>query len=226
MKAMKKTFHKIHHAIAPRLLYLEDAVTDRRICGRSLIPYVPSIDRDDKNGTGGTGTQSTHYAFLRQIFSDVPLTDSDAFMDVGCGKGRVLAFLIKEKCPCRLYGIEHNEEVGRIVLDWTKRYEQVRIFIGDALTHDYDPYTVLSVARSFLPKTFTAFVGHLERTMTHPIRLVFWWGQERYCKLNGRPGWKMEKQENNCFDHGVRVGNSYSIWIYDPGKRMEDSANG
>ena len=97
-----------------RLLNLADAVMDRRICGLSLVPYVSSIFRDNQRGVGGTGTQSTHYLLLRRVFSHVNLTASDAFMDVGCGKGRVLAYLIRKKCPCTLYGIEYNETVGKI----------------------------------------------------------------------------------------------------------------
>ena len=127
---MNKLIRRIDNAISNQLLCLEDFIIDRRICRQNLIPYVASIDRDDKNGIGGTGSQSTHYAFLKRIFADVRLTSSDVFMDVGCGKGRVLAFLVKEKCPCPLYGIEHNEAVGRLALNWAKRYEQIHIIIG------------------------------------------------------------------------------------------------
>ena len=90
---MRKLLQKVYRRGRDRLLNLQDAAIDRRICGQSLVPYVPSICRDDKNGIGGTGTQSTHYALLRRIFSHIDLTPADVFMDVGCGKGRVLAFL-------------------------------------------------------------------------------------------------------------------------------------
>lgn len=216
MKAVQKLLLRIERGITRRLLDLHDSLIDRRICGQSLVPYVPSIDRDDKNGTGGTGSQSTHYVFLKKIFAHVGLTASDVFMDVGCGKGRVLAFLIREKCPCPLYGIEHNESVGKITEEWTRRYEQVHIVIGDALTYDYNPFTVLSLARSLLQKTFVAFVEHLEQTMTHPIRLIFWYGQERYCDLDNRPGWTMERREQVGRPLSLLVGRSYSIWSYEP----------
>ena len=221
---MKKLTGRIDRAVSFRLLNLMDAIIDCRICGRSLVPYVPSIYRDDKARIGGTGTQSTHYAFLKRIFGDAGLTASDTFMDVGCGKGRVLAFLVKEKCPCRLYGIEHNEAVAKIAQEWSGRYEQIHIIVGDALTHDYNSYTVLSLARSFLQKTFVVFVEHLEKTMTHPIRLIFWYGQEYYCDLNHRVGWKMEKRGNAGRVLGIKVGNQYSIWSFDPVMRPADAA--
>ena len=222
---MRKLLQKVYRTGQDRLLNLQDAAIDRRICGQSLVPYVPSICRDDKNGIGGTGTQSTHYALLRRIFSHIDLTPADVFMDVGCGKGRVLAFLIKEKCPCQLYGIEHNEKVARIALDWAGRYDRIHVVVGDALAHDYNPYTVLSSARSFLPKTFCAFVEHLERTLTHPIRLVFWYGQEYYCPdLERRPGWEMLMRHSPRKILGIWVGHSYSVWVFDPGKRSQARA--
>ncbi len=205
---------------------MQDAAIDRRVCGQSLVPYVPSIDRDDESGVGGTGSQSTHYALLRRIFSHVDLTASDSFMDIGCGKGRVLAFLVRKGCPCQLHGIEHNEKVGRIAQEWAERYDQVHVIIGDALAHDYNPYTVLSLARPFLPKTFCAFVEHLERTLTHPVLLVFQYGQEHYCAdLESRPGWEMLLREKPRQVLGMWVGHSYSIWSFDPGKRLLSSAS-
>ena len=221
---MNKFIRRIDRAVSTHLLNTMDAIIDRRICGQSLVPYVPSIYRDDKAGIGGTGTQSTHYAFLKRIFADAGLTASDTFMDVGCGKGRVLAFLVKEESPCQLYGSEYNEDVAKIAQEWSGRYEQIHIIIGDALTHDYNPYTVLSLARSFLQKTFVVFVEHLEKTMTHPIRLIFWYGQEYYCNLDHRAGWKMEKREIVGRVFGIKVGHSYSIWSYDPGQRPADIA--
>ena len=219
-KRVERQLQRIDRAISTRLLKLQDAFIDRKVCQRVLIPYVPSIYRDDENGIGGTGTESTHYAFLRQIFAHVNLTESDTLIDVGCGKGRVLAFLLWKKFPCQLYGIEHNEEVANIALEWAEKYDQVHVTVGDAFAQDYNPYTVLSLARSFLPKTFLAFAEYLERTMKHPIRLVLWYGQE-YSYLDGRPGWKL--QERGMVDRvcGIRVGHGYSIWTLEPSQCRE-----
>ena len=219
---MKAFIKKLDNAVCSRLLNKADSLIDRRICGQSLVRYVPSIFRDDKNGIGGTGSESTRYLFLKRIFSHVELKPTDVFLDVGCGKGRVLAFLVKEKCPCPIWGIEHNEAVGKIAADWAERYEQVQVMIGDAFQLDYDRFTVLSLARSFLPKTFLAFVERLEETLTHPITLVYWYDQESGFLLVNRPGWEKRFRETVSRIHGIRISSwpqGYSIWTYDPGKR-------
>ena len=90
---MNRFFTRIDNGVSHRLLNGMDAIINLRICGESLVEYVPSIDRNDAQGIGGTGSQSTHYVLLKHIFSHVKLTSDDVFLDVGCGKGRVLAFL-------------------------------------------------------------------------------------------------------------------------------------
>ena len=224
---MNRFIRRIDNAVCSRLLNMADSRMDKRICGQSLVKYVPSIFRDDKNGIGGTGSHSTHYALLKRVFSHVELKSTDTFLDVGCGKGRVLAFLIKEKCPCPIYGIEYNEEVGRIADDWAAKYEQVQVIIGDALQLDYNRFTVLSLARSFLPKTFLTFVERLEGNVQHPVTLIYWYDQESGSLLKNRYGWKMIMREKVTRIHGIRIDTwpqSYSIWIYDPKKREDTDA--
>lgn len=201
-----------------------DFVYDMRICGTSLVKYVPSIFRDNEVGIGGTGTQSTNYGMLKEMFSHVQLSPSDRFLDVGCGKGRVLAFLVKQKCPCDIHGIEHNPEVGRIAAEWAKRYKQVTVMIGDAFQIDYNNYTVLGLGRSFLPKTFLAFVEYLEKNLTHPITLIYWWDNESGHLLLDRPGWELRIRDKIRKIHGIRLTDHpqpYSIWIYDPRKKSD-----
>ena len=217
---MSDFLERAYYAGSSRLLNFMDATLDRRICGCSLVKYVPSVDRDDEKGIGGTGSQSTHYIILKKIFSHVRLEASDAFLDVGCGKGRVIAYLINAKCPCQLYGIEHNETVGRIAQEWVRRYPYVHITVGDAFAVDYNEYTVLSIARSFLSVTRLAFIVYLERHLRHPITLIHWYGAGP--GLEGRKGWKLQyrgKLDKIC---GLKVGpgiQDFSIWEYDPAQR-------
>jgi len=225
---MNKVFKQAHIAISIRLLRLVDGIIDRRICGQSLVKYVPSVYRDDANGVGMTGSQSTSYIILDRIFSHVSLTSEDSFMDVGCGKGRVLAFLLKNHAPCALSGVEINEISGRAALEWTARYDQVSVVLGDAFMLDYDPYTVLFLGRPFLPKTFLEFIERLERTLSHPITFIYWVDQQSGHLLKDRPGWEMHFREKLSAIHGVKIARSpqsYSIWTFDPCQRTEGTAD-
>lgn len=218
---MKKLIKRLDYFLGRHIWGFIDGILDRRVCGISLAKYVPSIDRNDQAGLGGTGSDATHYVFLKRIFSHLNLKDTDVLLDVGCGKGRVLAFLILSKAKCRLHGIEHNESVGRMAINWSEKYEQIHISVGDAFQLDYNEYTVLSLARSFLPKTLLAFTEQLERTLTHPITLVYWYDGGSGYPLQNRPGWELQFRETVDRIYGIRLFScpqSYSIWKYNPQK--------
>lgn len=52
------------------------------------------------------------------MFNDVNINDNTRFIDIGCGKGRILAEMERIKFPRQLYGIELNPDVAK--------YAQVR----------------------------------------------------------------------------------------------------
>ena len=217
---MSNLFGKIYSKLSFRLLDFMDEATDRRICGRSLAEIVPSLDRDDEKRTGGTPSQSTHYIILKRIFSHVRPEASDTLIDVGCGKGRVLAYLASIKCPCRLYGIERNEAVGKIAQGWAARYPNVHVMIGDAFAVDYNDYTILSVANPFFINTRLAFIEYLESHLRHPITLLHWYGAG--TGFEGRAGWTLKHREKLDTIHGLKVVGGtqyYYIWQYDPAQR-------
>ena len=221
---MNKLPGRIHGKISRAVLRLMDEAADRRICGQSLGKYVKSVYRDDAKGVGMTGSQSTNYIILDRIFAHITLTEADSFLDVGCGKGRVLAFLVKKQAPCRLYGVEINEISGKVAQEWTKKYEQVTVTLGDAFRLDYDPYTVLFLGRPFLPKTFLQFIERLETGLGHPVTLIYWVDQQSGYLLEGRPGWERQFTEKLSVLYGLKIDDkpqSYSVWTYDPARRAE-----
>ena len=224
-RGMKKLFSRIHGKISRLLLHAINTCMDSIICGQSLVEYVPSVYRDDAKGVGMTGSQSTHYLVLNRIFSHVTLSERDSFLDVGCGKGRVLAFLLKKHAPCKLSGIEINEAAAQVALDWTRKYKQVKVKQGDAFRLDYNAYTVLFMGRPFLPKTFLQFLETLETNLTHPIRLVYWVDQQSGYLLKDRPGWRRQFRETLKTVWGLKISRtpqSYSIWDYDPALKSRE----
>src|SRR3990167_11211578 len=58
---------------------------------------VPLNNQNDI--VGFTQTTSTEYAVLEKLFSNVSIQTHDVIVDVGCGKGIVLAWLMHKKIP-------------------------------------------------------------------------------------------------------------------------------
>lgn len=203
--SMKYKFGRIKKALNNRLLGAIDLYYDMKICRTNLSRYEPSVFRDDKNGIGSTGSQATSYIILKKIFSHVNLMASDSFIDVGCGKGRVLAFLLKEHCKARLNGIEINKVAWEVANEWTKKRMNVKIMFGDAFKLDYQQYNVLFFGRPFLPKTFIRFIELLESQLTHRITFIYWVDHQSGYMLYNRRGWTIKYHETIQRIHGLQI---------------------
>lgn len=217
----KVTIAKIRDYINGKAVDLIDALYDYKITGKNLTKIEKSPFQDNKRQIGATDSQPTHYLILKKVFSHVDLSSADAFIDIGCGKGRALAFLLNRHCPCPLYGVEISEVPGRIALEWTKKHDNIHVVIGDALEQNYDAYTVLYLSRPFLTNTFLRFIDTLESQMSHAVTLIYLYDQVNGYMLKSRPGWSMKYREVFFKIHGLKVAGSpqgFSIWEYDPNK--------
>ena len=219
-KFMKSKFGKFVIKNSERCVKLQDYFLDKKICGCSLVKYVPSLYRESK---GATGSQSTHYTILDEMFQNATFSEQDKFIDVGCGKGRILAYMLKSNFPGEIYGIELNQEVGDYCKSWAEKYQQVHVLVGDAFALDYDQYTVMFMGRPFLPDMFHKFIEQLEQTMTHPLKFYYWVDQQSGDFLNDRPGWKMHRREWVYKKHGFYLApcpQRYSVWTFTPQKNL------
>lgn len=203
-------------SLSIRVTHFFDRRKDQRICGCSLVKYVPSLYRETM---GATGSESTCYWALDKIFKGFSFSQDDSFIDVGCGKGRVLAYLIGKKCICPLTGIELNREVYEYAEKWTKAYPQIRLLNGNAFEQDFNPYTVIFLARPFETETFCQFIAYLEHSLKHRVRVIYWCDIQSGGYLENRPGWNMLKRGRIFTGRGLFMypcPQRYTIWEYTP----------
>lgn len=166
-----------------------------------------------------TPSQPARYLILEKVFSHINMNSLDSFIDVGCGKGRVLAFLQGKHCPCTLYGVELSKIPGKIALEWTKKYDTIKVMLDDAFKIDYNSYSILFLCQPFWPMTFIEFVHLIESQLLHPIVLIYVFDQSSGKYLEGRKGWTLQFREEFCKIHGLQVAGGvrrYSIWKYVP----------
>ena len=191
---------------------------DRRICGMSLGRFVPSPFAGDR---GATGSQSAPYRGLEEVFANLRATPADSFVDVGCGKGRVLAYLASLKVPCRLTGVELNPTVADVARKWSSRFDNVNIISGDAFELDYNAHTILFMYRPMLENTFIEFIRKLEQELRHKITLYYYADTESGYHLNDRAGWKLITRYNIFKQKGLYIHmepQRFSLWTYTPPK--------
>ena len=217
-KLYKTWFMRKLVALSGRILDIYDGARDRKICGCSLVKYVPSLYRETK---GATGSQATRYCILDEIFSDAVFCEQDNFMDIGCGKARVIAYLLGRRFPGKLNGIELNHDVAEYAKSWTEKYENVSIIEGDAFEQNFDSYNLFFLGRPFETEFFQKFIEKFEQELTHPVTVYYWVDQQSGNFLDNREGWTIHKRKWIFKKHGFYTmfcPQRYSIWTYTPKK--------
>ena len=217
-----ETLHNLKHKVKPiyirftfHVVEIMDGCRDVLLCGCWLAR------RRSVNVKGATSYQPTSYWALDDIFEDAEFNKDDSFVDIGCGEGRVIAWLINKQFPGQITGIEKDSDVAYIAKNWMKRrkYEKARLIEGDAMEQSYDDYTILYIFRPFNEEFFERLIQRVEVQLTHPIR--FYYLTDYYSKehLANRLGWKMMKRQSIWRKYGLFIypfPQYYSVWIYTP----------
>ena len=212
-----KFIRHIYVSITYRIVRIFDRRRDRCICGCSLTKqYATNIE-------GGNPYSGTCYWALEDIFADSEFTKEDSLVDVGCGQGRLFAYLIEQNFPGKMAGIEYHAPTADIAKAWTDKFPEknIRIIKGDAFAQQYDEYTIIYYFNSFTTDYFVKFVNLLESQLTHPIRFYFMTDQINGHVLNQRPGWEMQFRRKSFKKYGLCLWSCtqhYSLWKYTPTK--------
>lgn len=215
---MKTKAGALYRKLSGQITTACDMVKDFKICGKSLTKYVASVDRKVLQATG---SESARYWALDEIFKDMKFNKDDKFIDVGCGKGRILAEMERIKFPGQLYGIELNPDVAKYAQDWAKRYDNLTIMSGDAFKLDYNDYNIIMLCRPFLEEMYVTFLEKMEKDIKHPVTVILYVDNYMAKYVKDKPQWTMHKQEV-VFKKGLLAYSyypvRYSIWTYDPTK--------
>ena len=211
---MEQKPHNPFVSLSVKISRCLDSLRDRKICGRDLGRFVAT---PYAGSHGATGSQAAPYRGLKVLLEDVPLSSEDSFVDIGCGKGRVLAYLAGINAPCRITGVELNPEVAAVAKSWTAGFSNIEVIEGDAFDLDYNDYTVLFMYRPMETDAFMDFIDMLEKTLRHDITLIYYADGQSGYYLNGRSGWKLIRRREIQKAGGFYIHletQRYSIWWY------------
>ena len=215
---MKTKIGQLYRKLSGQIATAFDISKDLKICGKSLTKYVASVDRKVLQATG---SESARYWALDEVFKDMKFSKDDKFIDVGCGKGRILAEMERLHFPGQLYGIELNPVVAEYAQGWAKKYDNLTIYSGDAFKLDYNDYNIIMLCRPFLEEMYVTFLENMEKDIKHPVTVILYVDNYMAKYVKDKPQWTMHKQEV-VFKKGLLAYSyypvRYSIWTYDPTK--------
>lgn len=197
-----------------------DEAIDQRICGVSLSEERETRFADE----GAHDPTATHYFVLEELFSHLAFDDGSHLLDVGCGKGRVLAHFVRQRYPGRATGIELDPELAEAAARWVGRYDSLSIISGSVLDIDLDRYTHFYLFNPFSPGVLQAFIESLEAQLTHAATIVHMSDNGDTWHYVGRSGWTELTSGSIQYGHNARgypfevydCPQHYTIWRYEP----------
>ena len=183
---------------------------DRKIGGVTLAEVRESRFQD----LGAYPTMSAEYGAIEMMFRQFPLDANDVFVDVGCGFGRVISWLLLKKSPCRkYYGVELDPDVAAITEKRFKDYPQVSILTGNVLDVLPRDGTVFWLYNPFDVCVLDAFLSKLESGRETPAWVMYYCDYRAFA-LEGRRNWTRLLKDAWCDPPDKPL--PWSIWQYQP----------
>jgi SAM-dependent methyltransferase len=146
---------------------LRNGVIDMRY-GRPLSGRKVSRYRD----LGSRDVANSDYGALVQIFRDRVLPE-DVLVDIGCGKGRVLNFWLRNFPDQRVIGVERDPEIALATRQRLRRHANCNVVVGDAGTWLPSDGTLFFLYNPFDYRCTRAFVDRLNEIARATTRVLY-----------------------------------------------------
>ena len=175
--------------------------------GRLLRRTLPNLVRDLSFGgyLGGSiptrfreldahNVESTDWWDLETLFAhpEAAPAPGDVIVDVGCGKGRALAYFVRAtRARNRIVGIELDPEVARGTRARFRAYPRVEVLTGDATALMPPDATLVYMCNPFGPEVVRRFAERVARENARPdlLRVVYW--NSAYADVFRELGWRV-----------------------------------
>jgi SAM-dependent methyltransferase len=156
------------------LSVLQERIFDLRY-GTDTVSFadLKSLTIDGEHAAEGTPYQPTRLRLVRQVLSALVPAPGGAFVDFGCGKGRVL-LLAADYGFRRVTGVEFAKELCEIARDNVARYRRktgiqtdIRIVEGDAVEYEVqDDENVFFLSNPFSAALVEKVAKNIARSLT------------------------------------------------------------
>jgi len=142
---------------------------------------------------GAYAVAPTDYAVLNEIF-DGRIRDNDIIVDVGCGRGRVIRWLISRGIQQQIFGIEFDKDASAFAKRKLSRYPNVTIIEGDVLVNIPDNASLFYLYNPFDEKVTDAFRKKLEeRKSPEESTVILYYNCKHVSVFQNSPRWRTER---------------------------------
>lgn len=162
---------------------------DWKIAGRSLRGLVCN------DGEEIYPVQSITYRVLHCAAPEIHLENDDIFVDIGCGWGRLLGYLInKGICKGEAYGVDINRQAVEFTKGVFLKNPGVHIIYGDAAQIAIPNATVYFLYNPFGENVMGGFLDRIEKTCCHNVRVYYLHPVYAHVFREREPLWHLKKK--------------------------------
>lgn len=91
----------------------------------------------DPNFPEAYATRHSDYLILDRVFKKIKIQESDVLVDVGCGKGRVILWWLKQGLKNQIFGVEIKDDIADETKKRFSKFPNVTVVKGSVI--DYFP---------------------------------------------------------------------------------------
>jgi hypothetical protein len=187
IEPLRRYFHRLNDLIEERY---------ERQMGLTTSGDV-SIKQDLSQGQDAVYYQPTRYFTLKSIFKHMNLGADNVFVDIGCGKGRVLLFAAQYNLR-KVIGIEMDSELAnaaRAILQRVVTKTPVEIIQSDAATCDLSEGTVFYMFNPFGERTMKMVLDNIERSwIANPREIWIVYGTPIHASVLNASDWLLAEE--------------------------------
>lgn len=183
-----------------RFFYALQSVSER-IKG---VDFVSDIESRNENHVEYVASTPLIRGVISSYFKSMNISEKDAIMDVGCGKGRMLTYFSSEPFG-KVGGVEYEEDVLKICRNNLKQLKIYRIALyqADAAKFDgYDDYNYFYLFNPFHQNVMQGFIDRLKQSKEQKpreIRVLYLNPMDKEMFI--KSGFKLEQ----TLKHGISV---------------------
>jgi len=145
-----------------------EAQIDRKF-GGSLEGRITHPKADQ----GYEDMENSPYPALKKVFSAIEIRPDDVIVDVGCGKGRVINWILHSGLQNRVIGLEMLEEIAEGTRQRLKKFSHIEIKSVDILQHFPHEGSIFFMYNPFGEELMQKFVDQLDSKNDRPVVLYF-----------------------------------------------------
>lgn len=182
--------------------------------------YFGGVIRSRYGHLGAHATDSSFYHVLSRLFREYPLKETDVLVDVGCGKGRVIHWWLRNGCCNRIIGIELDASIAAATARTFTRHPNVEILSGNALDLVPSEGTLFYLYNPFNGEVMRTFKDKLKQVCGNRTDVQIYYVNCQYLDtFKDDPAWEVRTNLRSVLDDPVwsaerlRFGLDYPVAI-------------